>query len=476
MNVLGRKKELEVLNKSQVSKKFSFIVLWGRRRVGKSRLLLEWNKRKKGIYWVADESSPAIQRRYFAEALSEKFPTMKDVEYRDWRTLFKVLTQEIRNKNWKGPLIIDELPYLVSVAKELPSVMQNWIDLDLKPLNFTLIVSGSSQSMMQGLALNGDSPLYGRATEIIKLSPLAPKYLKDALAIKSATEQIKAYTFWGGIPRYWELAEDYGKKIEESAYELLFKTGGILNQEPNRLLLEEKPSAISLRPILDAIGMGAHKPSEIAARLGQSSTSLSKGLFRLQELDLIEREIPFGESEKTGKKSLYKIKDPLFRIWFELISGRQGQIASLNKSDLIQFITSQLPHFSGKIWEDLCRKAFLNLPKIPKGAWLQPSRYWQGNGPEWDLISTTLDNKSIIIGECKWMTGKITKTDIQKTINALIKKGLPPLSKATFKDIYYFLFIPEIPSKKNELELDIGKKLGINLYVIDAQTVIQSIV
>lgn len=467
MDFLDRKVEFGLLDKSMASKAFSFVVIWGRRRIGKSRLLIEWNRQTKGIYWVADESSPTVQRKYFAEALAEKFPGIDDVEYPDWRTLFKRLTQEIRNHQWKGPLIIDELPYVVAVSKELPSVMQNWIDQDLKPLGFTLIVAGSSQTMMQGLALSASSPLYGRATEIIKLSPLAPKYLKEAIGINSAIDQVRAYTLWGGVPRYWELAESYGTKLEESAYDLLLRPQGILNQEPNRLLLEEKPSAISLRPILDVIGMGAHKTAEIAARLGQSSTSLSKGLHRLQELDLIEREIPFGESEKSGKKSLYKIKDPLFRLWFELISGRQGQIAGSTKPQLMKLLESRLPHLTSKLWEDLCRQAFLGLDQLQQESWRVPSRYWQGNGPEWDLISTSLDSNSIIIGECKWFTGKITSALIQKSIQKLIEKGIPPLSKTPYEYIHYYLFIPEVPQEKIDL-----KK---NIHIIDAKTVIASI-
>ncbi len=467
MKFLDRKQEFSLLTKAILSKNFSFVVLWGRRRIGKSRLLIEWNHQQKGIYWVADESTPFVQRKYFTEALTKKFPGINEVDYPDWKILFRRLTQEIKNQRWEGPLIIDELPYLVSASKELPSVIQNWIDQDLKSLKFTLIIAGSSQTMMQGLALSANSPLYGRATEIIKLSPLAPKYLKEGMHINSPIDQIKAYTLWGGIPRYWELAENYGIEIEKSAYDLLLKPQGILHQEPHRLLLEEKPSAISLKPILDVIGMGAHKTSEIAARLSQSSTSLSKGLHRLQELDLIKREIPFGESEKSGKKSLYKINDPLFRIWFELISGRQGQIAESTQPQLMKLLDSYLPHLISKTWEDLCRKAFLHLPQLQQESWRVPSRYWQGNGPEWDLISTSFDTHSIIIGECKWFTGKATTTLIQKTIQQLIEKGIPPLSQPPFEHIYYYLFIPEIPQEKI--------KLANNIVLIDAKTVIQSI-
>lgn len=399
--------------------------------------------------------------------MKERFPEINNVEYRDWRTLFKYLTSQIKQQHWKGPLIIDELPYLVAAANELPSVLQNWIDQDLKPLRFTLIIAGSSQSMMQSLVLNGNSPLYGRATDIIKLSPLAPKHLETALGLHSALDQVKAYTVWGGIPQYWELAENYGKYIDEAAHDLLLSPEGLLNQEPNKLLLEEKPTAISLRPILDVIGMGAHRLSEIAGRLGTSSTSLSKGLHRLQELDLIEREIPFGEPEIAGKKSLYKIKDPLFRLWFELLSGRQGQIAGLPKVDRMKLLATHMPHLMGTLWEELCRRAFVNIPQRIKESWLPPMPYWHGKGPEWDLVTTSLDKHSLIIGECKWFTGKTTPNLIKKTFHDLLQKGIPTLSRTPFKSINYFLFIPEIPKEKIDLEH--------NIHLVDTKTVIQSI-
>lgn len=468
MEFLDRKWEFEVLDKAAGAKGFSFVVIFGRRRIGKSRLLLEWNRRKKGIYYVADESAATVQRKYFAEALSGQFPGMEGVEYPDWKVLFRRLTQEIRREQWRGPLIIDELLYLVEASKELASVMQNWIDQDLKGLDFTLVIAGSSQSMMQGLVLSGDSPLYGRATEVIKIGPLALKHMKEGMGIESAVDQVKAYAVWGGVPRYWELAEGYGNKIEEAAYELVLKPQGILSQEPDRLLLEERPSAVSLRPILDAIGMGAHKASEIAARLGQSSTSLSKGLHRLQELDLVEREIPFGESEKSGKRSLYKIKDPLFRLWFELISGRQGQIAGMTKVQVMKLLAGRLPHLTGKLWEDLCRRAFLNLPEIGEGLWLPPLRYWHRNGYEWDLVSTTMDGASVAIGECKWFTGEVKSEMILKAVKHLKDKGVPPLSKGGVKAVRYYLFIPELPRKKMELEEDVR--------LIDVKRVVQSIV
>jgi hypothetical protein len=133
----------------------------------------------------------------------------------------------------------------------------------------------------------------------------------------------------------------------------------------------------------------------------------------------------------------------------------------------MKLLSTRLPHLTGQVWEDLCRKAFLYLPQLCEEFWLPPLRYWQGNGYEWDLISTAVDTDSIIIGECKWFTGKTTPELIQKTVKNLKNKGVPPLSKKGFKEIRYYIFIPEIPQEKIKLEH--------NVQLIDAKTVIQSI-
>src|SRR5262249_31207538 len=127
---------------------------------------------------------------------------------------------------------------------------------------------------------------------------------------------------WGGIPRYWELVKVTGGSLFDVVNHLVFDPLGALHDEPNRLLLEE--SAISLRSILDVIGLGAHRLSEIAARIGQPATSFTRPIQRLLELDLIEREIPFGADEHNSKRTLYKIKDPFVRFWFTLVAPQRS--------------------------------------------------------------------------------------------------------------------------------------------------------
>lgn len=469
MDFMDREREMLRLDKIATSGSGGLVVIWGRRRVGKTRLLLEWTKKHDGLYWVADESGSAIQRRYFARALDPCFPGFSNAEYTDWGQFFERLTREAQHNNWKGPLVIDEFPYLVATSKELPSIVQRWLDHEAKKAKITVVLSGSSQSMMQGLVLNYNSPLYGRAHELFKLNPLPIGYMGRALGIKSPRKIIEAYTLWGGIPRYWELASSFKGNLEKAASNLILDPSGPFHQEPHRLLLEEMPSAISLRPILDVIGSGVHRLSEIAARLNQPSTSLSHPLSRLQELGFIQREIPFGESEKTSKRTLYKIKDPFFRFWFNVVASRRGTLADASDAYRIDLLNKKMPNLVSKAWEDICisyTSKARNLGGIKQ--WSPARRFWKGNGPEWDIVSECVDKENLLLGEAKWPSGVTTEKYIGKILMELQSKGIPKIKAIGKKNVKYCIFVPEIPSEI--------KGFGENVYLIDAKTILKELI
>lgn len=461
MEFLDRKKEMDRLNKSLKFNEGNLIVIWGRRRIGKTRLLIEWIQKNNGLYWTADESSSAVQRNYFAQNLNTLFPGFSDVEYPNWDALLRRIASEAKTKKWRGPLVIDELPYLVNAAKELPSILQRWIDHEAKAAGLTVVLSGSSQSMMQGLVTDYNAPLYGRAHELFKLDPLPIGYIGQALDIKSCNQMVEAYTLWGGVPKYWELAKAYKKNIMQSACQLILDPHSSLYNEPSKLLLEEIPSAIVLRPILDAIGMGMHRISEIAARLGQPATSLARPIARLQDLDLVTKEIPFGENEKSSKTTLYKIKDPFFRFWFQVVASKKSMLLDCTDKVREGIFKKHFPHLVSQTWEDICLKAFSQFDPLNLSIdWLPAKRFWKGNGPEWDVVTQSLDEKNLLIGEVKWKTTAITETFVNKTIKALKAKGRPPLKLNENTKVHYCIFLPDGELKK--------QKFGDNIHVITA--------
>ena len=245
-------------------------------------MLIDWSQRVGGLYAVAEQSAPAVQRRYLASALTARFPGFDDVEYPDWRSFLARLEREAQAHDWRGPLIIDELPYLIAAQPDILGTLQNWLDSPTRRLG--LVVSGSSARMMHSAILDGSAPLYGRATQAFAVRPLRAGYLADVLPFKSYRDLIAAYAAWGGMPRYWELAEPFGADLGAAVDALVLDPAGPLHHEPDRLLQAETPPATALRPILDVIGNGAHRVSEIAGRLGRPASSLAGPLAALVEM------------------------------------------------------------------------------------------------------------------------------------------------------------------------------------------------
>jgi AAA+ ATPase superfamily predicted ATPase len=465
VDFIDRTEELRRLERVAAGRDGSLVVLWGRRRVGKTRLLLEWVRAHGGLYWVADTSAAPLQRRNLAETLQSRLPGFGEVEYPDWGTLLSRLAREARHARWRGPLVLDEVPYLVGASPELPATLQRFIDHDAREAGLLVALAGSSQRMMQGLTLDGSAPLYGRARELMKLRPLLAGYIGEALGHTSAAESVRAYTLWGGIPRYWELAEPYGD-LREAVEALALDPLGPLHDEPTRLLLEESPPAITLRPVLDAIGAGAHRVSEIAGRIGQSATSLSRPLSRLQELDLVIRELPFGEPARSSKRALYKLGDPFARMWFSLIAPKRSLLMQVPRSARLRLFDEVFPRLTATVWEELCRQAVPLLAERLGGVSYGPaSRYWAGGGPEWDVVAEAVDARSLLVGEVKWIEGEPSAAAVEHAIQSLLAKGVPPVSRPGGAEVHHVVFVSRLPRRKPRLPAN-------NVFVVDAADVL----
>lgn len=451
MRFVDRKRELARLRRGLTTDAAWLCVLWGRRRIGKSRLLLEWLDEANGLYFVADQSAAALQRSYFATAVAARFSGFADVTYPDWRSMLDRLAAEARARHWTGPLVIDEFPYLVISDPSLPSVLQNWIDTTAKNSRLKVVLSGSSQRMMQGLVFDATAPLFGRATESFALKPLPPGVIGEALGLKDPREMIAAYAVWGGTPRYWELAEPFGGDVDWAVDSLVLDPLGILHHEPDRLLLEESPPAVALRPLLDIIGAGAHRVSEIAGRLGQPTTSLGRPMSRLQELGLVRRETPFGFSERSGKKSLYMIEDPFIRMWTRVVAPHRSLLATASKPARQSIWRRYQGALRAQVWEELCRQSVPNLsPPGSEITWNPARRYWRGNDPEFDVVAESTDGARLLLGEVKWSTSPVSASDVQGIYRRLVSKGLPGGIEVRTRRIEYAIFVPELQDRASQ--------------------------
>jgi hypothetical protein len=448
MDFIDRKEELDRLDRLAESADGGLAVLYGRRRIGKTRLLLEWSRRQDGLYTVADQSAPEIQRRYFAEAVARRLPGFADVDYRDWRGLLERLARESRGQGFRGPVIFDELPYLVVASPEMPSVLQRWIDHEAREARLVVAVAGSSQRMMQGLVLSRDAPLFGRANEILELGPIDPVYLHEVFHPRDGIELVETFTAWGGVPRYWELAAPLRGGVDARLERLVLDPMGPLHREPDRLLLEEVPSALETRPVLDAIGAGVHRVSEIGGRLGRPATSMSRPLDRLVEMGLVRREVPFGESEKKTRRALYKIDDPFFRLWFRVVAPHRGQLAASTRAARLQLLERLWKDLAAQAWEDLCRQ---RLPYLGDetvlgrlGPWGPAARWWKGASAEWDVVSESLDRRRVLVGEARWSAQPFTARDLERFVHEVEARTPPELSgRLASRELVRVVFVPE---------------------------------
>lgn len=443
MLFLNRTDELARLDAVRTRPAGGLAVVYGRRRIGKTRLLVEWCRRHQGLYAVADQSAPDMQRRYLAEAVASRFPGFADVDYRDWQTLFSRLTAEARAARWRGPLVLDELPYWVASSPELPSVLQRWIDHEARDAGLVVAIAGSSQRMMQGLALDRGAPLFGRAHALFEVGPLAASWVTKAWGGRlTPGEVVEIYAAWGGVPRYWELAVDLGRDTQAAVDRLVLDAGGPLHREPDRLLLEEVPSALEVRPVLDAVGAGAHRVSEIAGRLGRPATSLARPLDRLVELGLVTREVPFGEPARGSRRSLYRISDPFTRLWFQVVAPNRGLLVSGTPAQRRQLLTRFWPRIVGEAWEQLTRERtpWLEHPVLgPAGTWAPAQRWWQGSAPEWDLVAEDITGTRLLLGESK-RTASHLKDDVAEVEG----RALPDLpAKYRRHTVVRAVFVPE---------------------------------
>lgn len=397
---LNRATELKKIQKLLNSREPLLAVVYGRRRCGKSRLLQQLNITHT-VYYLADQSDQVLQRRALAKQIEQLLPGFSDGTYNTWESLFNAMNTRNHDRKKKLTLILDEFPYLVTEDPAIPSMIQKMIDTEA--LNMHLVLCGSSQRMMKSLLFDETSPLYGRAREIVKIRPLKPGWIEGALKVKDR-EAIEHYSIWGGVPRYWELAAEFPDSAE-AIRELVLNRDGILHNEPRRLLLDDMRTDTQPHSLLAIIGSGVHRISEMSSRLEKNSMNLLRPLDILIELDLVRREIPFGELEKNTKKTFYTIADPFLRFWYRFVYPNLSALEQELYDQVLESWELNREQFTSGVWEDLARESVPHL-SILKKQWKQARRWWGkdrfGEMHEIDIVAESIDGSSILLGEAKW--------------------------------------------------------------------------
>ena len=435
---VNRSKEIKRIRTALQQEYAVLIVIYGRRRCGKSTLLKKVIS-ENDIYFAADLREKSLQIEALAKSVEKSVTGFSKLKYPDWDSLFHNLKNTLDKKI---SICIDEFPYLVKNAPELPSILQNIIDNKIND-KYNLVLCGSSQQMMQSITLNSSSPLYGRCNEILNVKPMLLGWYNEYFRT-DAIETIEGYSVFGGVPRYWELQKKQPSLADSIKYNLL-DPDGVLFKEPETLFYDEMRTSVLAYSILTLIGLGCNRLSEIAGRLEKPATQLNRPIKLLIDLGYIRRETPFNTSLKSTKKSLYKISDPFMNFYFSFIVPNKSRLEFGLIEQVWNEINEKFNQYVSEQWEELCRNAVPRL-KI-EGKTFNPAQRWWGKGidrkpMELDVVAESTDKSTLLIGEAKWINNipvrKIWNELKAKTENAIFIQNRKPM---------HVLFLKQRPVK-----------------------------
>lgn len=456
MNFLGRTEELSVLEKEY--EKSGFVVVYGRRRVGKTTLIKEFIKNKNALYFLAGLEPDRQNLNKFTASLASfsNQPYLADVRFDSWQKAFSAFVEV--NKDQPKILVIDEFQYLVESNSAFASIFQEAWDEILKDHDVMVILCGSHISMMISSTLRYSSPLYGRRTAQIKLEPLSFVEFSKAFPDRSFEEKVKIYSVTGGVPKYIEFFNNELTLTENISKNVLDKSG-FLYEEPNFLLEKEVREPVNYFSIIKAISMGNHRVSEIATVLEQKTNGLSPYLATLTDLFLLEKRVPITEKEpEKSRRGLYYINDKFIDFWFKFVYPYKSELELDNKAYVLDKLdTSFIPNHVSYVYEQICREIFVRLCFAGTVEFhvSKIGAYWNSN-TEIDVVAIDNHNKKIFAGECKFNENPV---DIKVYSDLLEKCSNVPEFK-TFKIIYGIFsksgFVPrltEIADKNGNLLL-----------------------
>ena len=454
---IGRERELNSLNKLYNSGKFEFVVIYGRRRVGKTALINHFIDDKQAIYFMGVESNAKQNLENFSRNIMEYTSGISaETSFLSFQsaleTVFRLSQKE------RLILVIDEYPYVARASRSLASTLQMLIDRYKDNSKLMLILCGSSMSYMEDHVLAYKAPLYGRRTAQIKLNPFDFEEVCHYFQNFSSEQKAMAYGIVGGTPQYLLQINDR-LTIEENVKNTYLDTMSSLYEEPMNLLKQEVREPAIYTAIITAIATGYSRMSEISTKVGEETNICSSYLKNLIALGIVQKESPYGE--KASRKSIYSIDDNMFRFWYRFVPENASMIAR-GASDLVyKRIEPYFSDYMGKVFEDICRQYLWKL--LISGntpiEFTSLGRWW-GNDPvhrcqaEIDIMGEQ-DKNTAVFGECKWTNEKV---DLG-VLETLMERS----NIFSYKTKYFYLF-----SKSGFTKgcTDKAKELG-NVFLIN---------
>ena len=417
-NLVNREKEMKFLEGKFSQKGAQMVVIYGRRRVGKTFLLQHFVKNKGHVYYLCSKDNEQEQIRMISKKFGELFKdaALQLNPFSRWDDLFVYLHGKIGDK--KIVFVMDEFPFLTSANNAVVSILQKYWDEYLSKTGIYLVLCGSSISMMERETLSYKSPIYGRRTGQWKINPFDFADFTKLFDKKTPLEDIvKYYSIIGGIPFYFEKL-DARKTIWENIFKSIFKKGEVLYDEGESLLKQELNEPYTYMAILKAVASGSSKQSEIANSINMASTSISRYLTTLIGLDILEKSVSLTD-KANSKKSIYSIKDNFFRFWFKFVYPNRSYIEEENMQKLKAILDVDFNSFVGRAFENICGQIIKNL-KLP----IDPTKTgrWWFKDKEIDLVCLDENKKEALFIECKW--SDLKEKEARKVLEDLKKKSV----------------------------------------------------
>ncbi|MGL5085931.1 MAG: ATP-binding protein [Clostridium sp.] len=456
-----RNKELESLQKQYESDESSLVVIYGRRRIGKTALIKKFIDNKPSIYFLATEESEKENANNFKNIMSEKInnPLLNsDVSF-GFKDLFNILKTSLPKE--KMVVVIDEFQYLGKVNSAFPSVFQGIWDNILKDENIMVILCGSLIGMMEEQTLSYSSPLYGRRTGQIKMKQIDFIHYGEFFENKSFEELVELYSVTGGVPKYIETFKKE-KNIFTAIENSILEKDSYLYEEPIFLLEKEVGDVGTYFSIIKTIAAGNHKLSKIATTLGVNQSNLTKYISTLINLDILEREIPITEEQpEKSKKGLYYIKDNFLEFWFKFVYPYRSYIEMEATEFVLEKIKRNfIDNHVSFVYEKICQELLWQMNfkgELPFHI-LKLGRYWD-NTEEIDIVGLNDIDKTIIFGECKYLN-KVVGVDIYIKLKEKAKK----VKWNTNKRTDYFIIFSKEGYSKELIELSKNNSNNLKLF------------
>lgn len=431
-----REEELRKLNKRYHAGDFECIIIYGRRRVGKTTLINEFCKDKPTIFFSALNTTEIENLESLSKSIMNyERPDMDAFpEFKTYDAALDELTALSMHE--RIVFVIDKYPYLAKAKPSISAMLQHIIDHKWNNSKMFLILCGSSMSFMENQVLGQESPLYGRRTEQFKIAPLDYKESAVFHPDLSTEDNALIYGITGGVPHY---INKLGVKesVDEALLDNFFDRSSYLYEEPANLLKQELREPAIYNAIITAIAQGASRINDIALKTGQENSVVSKYLGTLIDLGIVKKETPV--TEKIGKKTIYELADNFFRFWYRFVPANMSAIDSgrIQKS-YANSIKKNLPDYMGLTFEHMCRDYLLYYEKDLPIELNQVGQWWGTDNKnkkqvQIDIVGTPVEGDEYIIGSCKYQNEKIGLDELE-----LIREYAQVFGKG--KKYYYYIF------------------------------------